>query len=175
MSIKDPTLSVSKKGKHVPRKTDVNKNSLPEWTQQDITEHDITRFIDHSESNEINYLKRLKLRHQVLQGVHSDLVPPISGLEAEIGIQLKKLNLIALDPAHKMKLDLLCLKFKTDSIYEIAKGLAVAKMERQSVQEVQRLVDAEDIIDGIDKNYDFDSRDNLGTLSRYRERQLRTS
>ena len=174
MSIRDPTLSVSKKGKHVPRKTDVNKNSLPEWTQQDITEHDITRFIDHSESNEINYLKRLKLRHQVLQGEHSDLVPPISGLEAEIGIQLKKLNPIAIDPQHKMKLDLLCLKFKTDSIYEIAKGLAVAKMERQSVQEVQRLVDAKDIIAGIDNNYNYNAYFNEPQMARAIERQLRT-
>ena len=171
MSIREPYQSVSKKGKHVPRKKDVNASSLPEYTQQDITEHDITRFIDHSESNEVQYLKRLKLRAQVLSGPNKNLVPPISGLEAEIGIQLSKLNTIALDRSQRLKLDFVCLKFKTDSLYEIAKALAVAKMERQTIKEVQTLVDADDIGVALEANYNaISDSTNVAEAARYTER-----
>jgi formylmethanofuran dehydrogenase subunit E-like metal-binding protein len=91
---------------------------------------------------EINYLKRLSLRAKLAKNpAYSKFVPDLSELEIMTSNYLDQLNALSRDPAQQMVLQNLYSKFNSTSVFNIAQELAQLRMARDSVAQLESLVE----------------------------------
>lgn len=141
MSTENPTNRVRKKpGKALPKLA--GPGQLPTYSGTNPIETEKNKLYGFAEvDGEINYLKRLALRSSLTGSVYGGFVPDLSEHEIVVGDFLQKLNDLNRDPAKRLIMQNLYHRFNSSNIFNIAQELASLKMARQSVQEMEALVD----------------------------------
>ena len=140
MSIENPTNRVHKKqGKPLPKLA--GPGQLPSYSGTNPAETEKRKLTGFADLSEIDYLKRLSLRSNLAGTPYNVYVPDLSEHEIVVGSFLEKLNNLNRDPTKRMVMQNLYHRFNSSNLFNIAQELASLKMARQSVQEMEALVD----------------------------------
>ena len=141
MSIENPTNKVRRKpGKALPKLG--GGGPLPDYSGINPGDTERNRLHGFSEvDEELNYLKRLSLRASLAGSSYQSFVPDLSEKEIVVADYLTKLNKLNRDPSKRMVMENLFHRFNSRSCFNISQELASLKLSRQSVQELEALVD----------------------------------
>jgi len=141
MSVENPSNRVRRKqGKAMPKLA--GPGQLPGYSGTNPGDTERNKLHGFAEiEGEIDYLKRLSLRSSLAGSTYSDFVPDLSEREIMVGDYLKKLNEINRDPAQRMVMENLFHRFNSRNVYNICQELSDLKLARQSVQELEALID----------------------------------
>jgi len=148
----DPVSSVKRvtsgKARQIP------EAGLPQWEGPNYAQVERNQILGFGDDSEMAYLKRLKIRGEIAKdGVRNKFVPPPSDLEIEVGRQLENLNNLNENDDKRIQVELLMARFNTRSIFNIAQELAILKLERQSIKELEAIVDGPDAVATLDTIY----------------------
>ena len=141
MSIENPTNRVRKKqGKPLPKLA--GPGQLPSYSGTNPIETEKNKLHGFAEvDGEINYLKRLSLRSSLAGTAYGGFVPDLSEHEITVASFLEKLNKINRDPSKRMVMQNLYHRFNSSNLFNICQELASLRLARQSVQEMECLID----------------------------------
>ena len=144
MATHDPSASVRRKPKAAGAKLPSAKG-LPEFSApnySDVVKNHL-RDLGSEIEPELNYLKRLSLRSKLANTDYSKFVPCASDRELATGEWLEQLNAInaSADANQRATLELLFARFNTRSVFNIACELANLRLQKQSVKEIEALID----------------------------------
>ena len=141
MSVENPTNRVRRKpGKPMPKLGGAGQ--LPNYSGTNPGDTEKNKLHGFAEvDGEINYLKRLSLRANLTGTAYDNFVPDLSEKEIVVADYLQKLNKLNRDPTKRMVMQNLFHRFNSSSVFNICQELADLKLARQSVQEMEALVD----------------------------------
>ena len=94
-----------------------------------------------NDSGEIAYLKRLALRSELAGTQFNKFVPDLSEMEITCSYYMEQLNTMNRNPAMRLQVAALQSRFNSTSFFNIAQELASLKLNRESVLEVEALID----------------------------------
>ena len=143
MSTSNPSNNIRKKSSKKMAQMSSGSASLPAFSAPnaaDTEKNHLTGF--GNDQNEIQYLKRLALRAQLTAyPAYNQMVPDMSEMEMQTSYYLNQLNTMNRNPELRLQVTALCSRFNSTSLFNIAQELATLRLNRESVLEVEALID----------------------------------
>ena len=144
MSTQNPSTRIRKKSTKNQRQLSTGESGLPAFSAPNAADTEKNRLKGFgNDDGEINYLKRLALRAQISShGGYNKFVPDLSELEIQTSEYLEQLNKLNRDPNSRVTCTALQSRFNSTSFFNIAQELAQLKLARESVLEIETLIDS---------------------------------
>ena len=143
MSTSNPSNNIRKKSSKKMTQLASGSASLPAFSAPNAADTEKNHLQGFgNDQNEIQYLKRLALRAQLsAYPAYNSMVPSMSEMEVQTSYYLNQLNTMNSNPQMRLQVTALCSRFNSTSMFNIAQELATLRMNRESVLEVEALID----------------------------------